>query len=225
MPIFFMCFFGWLAKALPKCSVCMVRTLKLQVMKGEAKKNADPYDDFYFKKWTFGSVVDWKKMNKGQKGRQRSLGEGCAGKMTAVLPEEKGSGEEMSFRAEKPSRQSLTWVAWWFLVPPGLNQSMHQTDIWSLLEWARRIYWAGRAVTAHPFVDMGRRRWGPGVKLLLHTTSLLQAWALPLLPPINFCNKLLTGKIITEQWVPGIGLLTSWKNTRGMWATLNNCGC
>lgn len=49
-------------------------------------------------------------MNKGQKGRQRSLGEGCAG--TAVLPEEKGSGEEMSFRAEKLSRQSLTWVAW-----------------------------------------------------------------------------------------------------------------
>lgn len=84
-----MCFFGWLANALSKCSVCMVRTLKLQVMKREAKKNADPYADFFFKKWNFCSVVDCRKVNKGQNGRQRSLGEGCAGEMTVVLPEEK----------------------------------------------------------------------------------------------------------------------------------------
>lgn len=139
------------------------------------------------------SEVLWtaERWTKGRVGGKGAWGKDVQGRW--LLLSQRRSDGQMPFRAERPSRQSLTWIAWWFLAPPGLSQSTHQTVIWSLLERARRIYWAGGQSYSSSL--WWGRRWGPGMKLLLHATSLFQTWALLFLPPINFCNKLLTGKI------------------------------
>lgn len=89
------------------------------------------------------SAVLWtaERWTKGRMEGKGAWGKDVQGKW--LLFSLRRSDGQMSFRVERPSSQSLTWMAWWFMAPPGLSWNTHQTDMCSLLEWARGIYWAG----------------------------------------------------------------------------------